>query len=85
MFFCFFFCELGSLILIIPYHIVSRILAPGNHTACGIGEHQNFIVCLIPFCSYYAIPLIVIIVCYTNLAMHVVKTGRQMADHMNAV
>jgi hypothetical protein len=74
----------GSLILIVPYHIISRVLTPG-HTACGMNEHENIIVCFFPFCSYYAIPLIIIIVCYTNLAMHVVKTGRQMADHMNTV
>ncbi|CAF3789044.1 unnamed protein product [Adineta steineri] len=72
----------SSLILIIPYHIISRVLIP-NSTACGMNEHGSLIVCLFPFCSYYAVPLLVIIVCYTNLAMHVIKTGRTMADHMN--
>ena len=74
----------GSLILIIPYHIISRVLTPG-YTACGMNEHENLIVCFFPFCSYYAVPLIVIIVCYTNLAMHVVRTGQKLADHMDTV
>jgi hypothetical protein len=84
-FFCFFtIFNLGSLTLILPYHVISRVLIPG-YTACGMNEHENIIVCLFPFCSYYAIPLVVIIVCYTNLAMHVVRAGRTMADHMSTV
>jgi hypothetical protein len=50
-----------------------------------MNEHENLIVCFFPFGSYYAIPLIVIIVCYTNLALHVVKSGRQMTHHMTTV
>jgi len=50
-----------------------------------MNEHKNLIVCFFSFCSYYAIPLIVIIVCYTNLALYVVKAGRQMADHIDTV
>ncbi len=50
-----------------------------------MNEHKNLIVCFFPFCSYYALPLIVIIVCYTNLALYVVKAGRQMADHIDTV
>ncbi|CAF0733839.1 unnamed protein product [Rotaria sordida] len=71
-----------SLILIIPYHVVSRVLTSAS-IACGMAEHENLIVCLFPFCSYYAIPLIVIIVCYTNLALHVIRTSRKMADIVN--
>jgi hypothetical protein len=79
-----FFCNIGSLILIIPYYIVSRVLK-SDFSACGMNENQKLIICFFPFCSYYAIPLIVIIVCYTNLALHVIRTGRQMADRMNTV
>ncbi|UJR28626.1 hypothetical protein I4U23_009859 [Adineta vaga] len=71
-----------SLIMIIPYHIISRVLVP-NRTACGMNEHENLIVCFVPFCSYYAIPLLVIIICYTKLALYVIKTGRKMAGHMD--
>ncbi|CAF1162280.1 unnamed protein product [Rotaria sp. Silwood1] len=71
-----------SLILIIPYHVISRLLTSAN-TTCGMNEHENLIVCLFPFCSYYAIPLVVIIVCYTNLALHVIRTSRKMVGYMN--
>lgn len=71
----------GSFILIIPYHITSRLLNP-NYTTCGVNEHENMFVCLFPFCSYYAVPLIVIIVCYSKLALHVIRTSRTMAGHM---
>ncbi|CAM4865628.1 unnamed protein product [Rotaria socialis] len=71
-----------SLILIIPYHTVSRVLTP-DYNDCGLNEHQNLVVCFFPFCSYYAIPLLVIIVCYTNLALHVIRTSRKMAGHVN--
>jgi hypothetical protein len=70
--------------MIIPYHIISRVLVSG-YNACGMTEHGSLIVCFFTFCSYYAIPLLVIIVCYTNLAMYVVKTGRKMANHMDPV
>ena len=76
--------HLGSFTLIIPYHIISRLLTPG-YTACGMNEHENLFICFFPFCSYYAIPLVVIIVCYTNLAMHVIRSGRSMAGHMDTV
>ncbi|CAF4436838.1 unnamed protein product [Rotaria sp. Silwood2] len=71
-----------SLILIIPYHVVSRLLTQA-HTACGMNEHENLIVCLFPFCSYYAVPLVVIIVCYTNLALHVIRASRKMTGYAN--
>ena len=76
--------HVGSLILIVPYHIVSHALTSGSGI-CGMNAHENFIICFSRFCSYYAIPLIIIIVCYTNLALHVVKSGRQMVDHIEAV
>lgn len=72
------------MILIIPYHLISRIVTP-DYTVCGMNEHGNIIVCLFPFCSYYAILLIIIIVCYTNLALYVTRTGQQMADYMDKV
>ena len=74
----------GSFTLIIPYHIILRLLTP-DYSACGMNEHENLFVCLFPFGSYYAVPLIVIIVCYTKLALHVIKTGRTMAGHMDTV
>ncbi|CAF0843697.1 unnamed protein product [Adineta ricciae] len=73
-----------SLILIIPYHIISHLLVP-NLKSCSVNEHENLVVCFIPFCSYYAIPLLIIIICYTNLALHVIKSSRKMAGHMNTV
>lgn len=76
--------SIGSLILIVPYHIISHVLT-SDSPVCGMNEHKNLIICFFPFCSYYAIPLIIIIVCYTNLALHVMKSGRQMADHIDAV
>ena len=74
----------GSFTLIIPYHIILRLLT-NDYTACGMNEHENLFVCLFPFCSYYAVPLIVIIVCYTKLALHVIRAGRTMAGHMDTV
>ena len=78
------FFHRGSLTVIIPYHIITRWLTPG-YTACGMNDHENLFVCFFPFCTYYAIPLVVITVCYTKLALYVIRTGRTMADHMNTV
>ena len=79
-----FFVRQGSLTVIIPYHIITRRLTPG-YTACGMNDHANPFVCFFPFCTYYAIPLAVITVCYTKLALYVMRTGRTMADHLNTV
>jgi hypothetical protein len=70
--------------LIIPYYIIARVLTPG-YTGCDMSDRGNLIVCFFPFCSYYALPLLVIIICYTNLAMYVIRTGRTMAEHMDTV
>ena len=75
---------IGSLALIIPYHIVSHMVT-SNWDNCAVNDHKNFLVCFLVFCSYYAIPLIIIIVCYTKLAMHVIQSNRLIASHMNTV
>ncbi len=72
--------SLGSLALIIPYHFVTSTLE-----LCGISDHHNFVVCFLIFCSYYAIPLLIIIVCYTKLAMHVIQSHRLVLNQMNTV
>jgi len=56
-----------------------------NLKTCGVNDHKNFLLCFLIFCSYYAIPLVIIIVCYTKLAMHVLKSNRCILNQMNSV
>ncbi|CAF1288909.1 unnamed protein product [Rotaria sordida] len=72
----------SSLVLIIPYHIVSRMFTSNSNT-CGLNDHKSFTICFLVFCSYYALPLFIIIVCYTKLAMHVIRSNRLIAIRMN--
>ncbi len=71
---------LGSLALIVPYHLITT-----NIKTCGVNDHKNFLVCFLIFCSYYAIPLLIIIVCYTKLAMYVIQSNRLIISQMNTV
>ncbi|CAF3974753.1 unnamed protein product, partial [Rotaria magnacalcarata] len=70
----------GSLALIVPFHIIFH-RATSNVT-CGGNNHSNFLVCFAIFSSYYALPLFIIIVCYTKLAMHVMQSNRLTASQM---
>ncbi|CAF0881255.1 unnamed protein product [Rotaria sp. Silwood1] len=72
----------SSLALIIPYHIILHMYTSNSNT-CGLNDHENFAVCFLVFCSYYALPLFIIIVCYTKLAMHIIKSNRLIAINMN--
>ena len=47
-----------------------------HRDTCGVNDHRNFLVCFLIFCSYYAIPLLIIIICYTKLAIHVIRSNR---------
>ncbi|CAF0979606.1 unnamed protein product [Adineta ricciae] len=73
----------SSLALIVPYHIILHVIASNSKT-CGPDSYENFLVCFLVFCSYYAIPLVIIIVCYTKLAMHVIQSNQLIANHLNA-
>ncbi|UJR20905.1 hypothetical protein I4U23_024014 [Adineta vaga] len=72
----------SSLAFIVPYHFVLYIVA-SNYRTCGGNNHDNFLVCFLVFSSYYAIPLVIIIVCYTKLAMHVIQSNQLIASHLN--
>ena len=78
-----FFSYLGSLALIFPYHIVLHKVT--SNFTCSGNNHSNFLVCFVIFCSYYALPLFIIIVCYTKLAMHVMQSNRLIASQMKNV
>ena len=71
----------AAIALIIPYHLISHSLAP-NSRACGVNNHENFLVCFFVFCSYYAIPLMIIIICYSKLAAHVIRSNQLITSHM---
>ncbi|CAF0941958.1 unnamed protein product [Adineta steineri] len=73
----------SSLGLIVPYHITSHVMS-SNLKTCGVNDQKNFLVCFLVFCSYYAVPLLIIIVCYTKLAMHVMQSNRTIVNQMNS-
>ena len=75
---------LGPVALLIFYHIISHSLSP-SFKACSQKDHNNFLVGFLVFCSYYAVPLMIIIVCYTKLALHVRQSNRLLASHMDPV
>lgn len=52
---------------------------------CDMNDQKNFLICLFVFCSYYATPLMVIIICYTKLAIHVIRSNRTVANRMHKV
>ncbi|CAF3459139.1 unnamed protein product [Rotaria socialis] len=68
----------SSLALIVPYHIISHRTT--SNLSCGSNNHSSFLVCFVIFSSYYALPLFIIIVCYTKLAMHVMQSSRLTAS-----
>ena len=75
---------LAPVILVIFYHIISHSL-PSSFKACSANGHNNFLVGFLVFRSYYALPLMIISVCYTKLALHVKRSNRLLASHMDPV
>lgn len=71
---------ISSFILIIPYYIFRA-----NRHTCDLNDDRNFLICSLIFSIYYAIPLLVIIICYTKLAKHVIESNRLLIKQIVTV
>ncbi|CAF0969521.1 unnamed protein product [Didymodactylos carnosus] len=74
----------ASLLFIIPFDKLARASVQRTSKHCGVDSEQSVISCLITLCSYYAIPLAIIIICYSKLLLYVIENSKSMAETQTA-